>query len=454
MLEALGKSDDPRVRSLSTAVLGNLAAHGGLLSRLTIAASPRLQQVSPAVMLATIRRLESGVSSAFPPHTPLNARIPARVLDDSRVDAIVGSPAARAAVEAAEARIADQGAPPEQPAVANSAAGELAAGDVESPGTRARSGAASLNVGGERGGRGASQSSCGGHGCNAGALRSGEGAAALSALRVMSQELQLRLGLTPIARATAAWGALKAGVTLSAIGSILHCIPPGTEWVAAGVLYSGDAAGRLVAVHAAARADGDIRAAEASLWCLASLAHVCGGRAIGLHLPAHSSLLLGSLGPNSSQAERLCALAALRCAAADVRTVRLVAKHVGLIQSRFSSDIEEEAMLACATVANVEQYSHARWIRPFRGALARTGHACLWDAGVGRPGSGDVSRRRALSGGCPRLPPPATTAGSKIASRISDSTHANPHQPDTDLTQLPCNTNSPSLPTHSKMYQG
>jgi len=363
MLEELGKSDDPRVRSLSGAVLGNLAARGGLLSRLTRSSATRLQQVKPPAMLATIRRLQVGVSSAPPPRTPQNTRIPARVLDATGAEAFAASPAARTTVEAAEARLVDQGALSEHEAPVAPADASAAASAAACGGGAAAGGATS-------------------------ALLSGEGGAALSALRVMSQELYLSLGLAPVARATAAWGSRKAGVVLSSLGSLLQRVPPGLEWKVAAVLHSGGAARRLVAVHAAARADADRPACEAALWCLASLAHVCGGRFLELDLTKHADLVFGCLAPPTPLAERVCALAALRCAAADVRCVRLVARRVASVHERFRSKDAEEVRLACAVVANVEQYSFSR----------------LWYARATPPRGGGLST---LSPPPPPPPPPA-----------------------------------------------
>ncbi|EOD05885.1 hypothetical protein EMIHUDRAFT_460163 [Emiliania huxleyi CCMP1516] len=105
MLEGLGRSDDPRLRSLSSAVLKNLSLHGGgLIARLSLPDKARLQQVTPATMLGTISRLESGVSTASPPRTPQNTRIPGRIVDATKAEAILSSPSAVAAVEAAEAK--------------------------------------------------------------------------------------------------------------------------------------------------------------------------------------------------------------------------------------------------------------------------------------------------------------------------------------------------------------
>ena len=358
MLEKLTKSDDPRVRSLATTVLSNLSAHGGLLSRLTRPSKIRLQQVTPHVITETIRRLEIGVSSAPPPRTPQNSRIPVRAIDETSVNAIIASPAARAAVEAAEAQLARRavagrngvaaaespplGDRPFQPAGVTGDGGEPATGAFSANGLEA------IVAGNDA------------TGGNSKALASGEGGAALSALRVMSQELHLVLGLAPVARATSAWGARKAGVVLSSIGGLLQRVPEGREWVVAAVLDRGDGARRLVTVHNAARADSDERAAEAALWCLACAAHVCGGRFARVDLPAHAVLLAGCLSSSTRLAERLCALAALRCAAADVLSVRLVARHIAAVQERLRSKSDEEVYLACAVVANVEQYSHAR----------------------------------------------------------------------------------------------
>ena len=115
----------------------------------------------------------------------------------------------------------------------------------------------------------------------------------------------------------------------------------------------------------------DVAAAGGALYCVAAAAARCGGRLLGLgRHPEREVLLFDTLAPTAPAAHRLNALAALRACAADPLSVRRVARRLNAVQQRLRSDDEAEVRLACATIANVELYSHARqWFgRPQREA--------------------------------------------------------------------------------------
>jgi len=88
------------------------------------------------------------------------------------------------------------------------------------------------------------------------------------------------LSLQPVARATAAWGKGKLGVTLSALGSLLQRAPPEAWWRLACGLHELGAAAQLLLLLAAARRNGDASGCEGVLWCIAAIAHACGGRMV------------------------------------------------------------------------------------------------------------------------------------------------------------------------------
>ena len=220
---------------------------------------------------------------------------------------------------------------------------------------------------------------------------------ALRVLRPCAHELHSTLGLRPVARATAPWGRGKAGVVVSSLAYALQHAPPGQSDLVGAILFEAGAASALFHLLAAARVAGDDAGREGCLWCIASLAHLCGGRALRLaDYPDHETGLFSALtpppsaatststnaagsaptgvpaaataaagapasgAPSPATASVLLALAALRAAAADPLTVRRVARQLKRVQELFRSDVTDVALLACAVVANVEQYSHAR----------------------------------------------------------------------------------------------
>ena len=78
LLEQLHKgSDDPRSRSLAGSVLENVAQNAPWLQQLVQQPRGKLQQVSPAAMLATFAQLEAGIAAGDgPPCAPGNRRLP------------------------------------------------------------------------------------------------------------------------------------------------------------------------------------------------------------------------------------------------------------------------------------------------------------------------------------------------------------------------------------------
>ena len=79
LLEQLHKgSDDPRSRSLAGSVLENVAQNAPWLQQLVQQPRGKLQQVSPAAMLATFAQLDAGIAAGDgPPCAPGNRRLPA-----------------------------------------------------------------------------------------------------------------------------------------------------------------------------------------------------------------------------------------------------------------------------------------------------------------------------------------------------------------------------------------
>lgn len=217
---------------------------------------------------------------------------------------------------------------------------------------------------------------------------------AMEALRGCATDLHTLLELRPVARATACWGRGRLGVVLSSFGYALQHVQRVTDEArsddgssTAGLArrplhMSADRDSRRAgkAVHALAAHAHDAHASaclftllrlscstadaageEGCLWCLASLAHVCGGRAMRLgETPEHEEALVAALSSTSSSNCVLFALSALQAAAADPLSVRRVARHLKRVQELFRSENTEIALHACAVVANVEQYSHAR----------------------------------------------------------------------------------------------
>ena len=159
-----------------------------------------------------------------------------------------------------------------------------------------------------------------------------------------------------MARVTSAWGAKQVGVVLSSIGSALHRAPHerAAAWRVAAALHRHGAVPALLAVLSAARAAGDAAARAGAIYCLAAVAHRAGGRMLRASPPPGASGT-ASNGPSGADAietlldllsrrvdegaaaevegDRLNALAALQCAAADPLTVRRVARRLEVVQA-------------------------------------------------------------------------------------------------------------------------
>ena len=124
--------------------------------------------------------------------------------------------------------------------------------------------------------------------------------------------------------------------------------------------YEASAAAAIFTLLEHARNTHDDAGVEGAIWCLASLSHLCGGRSLRLHAPHHEQLLFDTLNAAATPQTTpsiLLALSALRAAAADPLSVRRVARQLKRVQELFRSDNNDVALLACAVVANVEQYS-------------------------------------------------------------------------------------------------
>ena len=185
---------------------------------------------------------------------------------------------------------------------------------------------------------------------------------ALRMLRECSSLLYSELQIQPVARATAAWGRGKLGVVLSALGSVLQRAPAAASWRVSTTLYEKRAVLALFDLLAGSRREGDGNGCEGTLWCIASIAHVAGGRSLQLDQEPfpHRQHLFDALLPAAPGNERIFALHALCCVSADPLSVRVVSKKIKLIQEMLRSEDEEAVILACSVITNVEQYSYAR----------------------------------------------------------------------------------------------
>ena len=382
-------AEDVRCRSLAKSVLGNVAQHGGLLHQLTTlrAAPGVLQKVNPKSLLATFAQLESGCLDCAPPATPANARLPQPLRpDQAEAAAERATAAADRAEQHAEERAAEEERQERQgvrevataangtPGASNHAAASAAADDDAA--TAAAAAAATAN----------------------GVPHAAEvavapvevvAAVAVAALRGCGAALYTATGLQPVARVTSAWGAKQVGVVLSSIGSALHRAPHTAAWRVAAALHCHGAVPSLLAVLSAARAAGDATARAGAIYCLAAVAHRAGGRMLRAAPPpaANGAASNGAVGADAIETlldllsrrvdegaagevvgDRLNALAALQCAAADPLTVRRVARRLEVVQASLRN--EAEAALACAVIANVEGFSFRRWwyARPQREA--------------------------------------------------------------------------------------
>ena len=317
VLQSLAETaEDPRSRSLAHCALDNVAQHSGILHHLTRRAAPgKLQLAAPEVMLATFARLERACHSAPPPCMPGSRQLP-EAFCNTPVEAAEAQAAAHAQWAAATPPTGTNGhAPPSAAAPAPSA---------DAP--------------------------------NAASTR------ALGVVLVCARELHSLLHVKLSSGATAPWGLGELGVVLSTLAHVLQQAPASRADLVAAVLFEAHAVHALFTLLGSARRAADDAGCEGSLWCLASLAHLCGGRALHLSQPEHEALLYASLSTSTPRATPsvLLALSALRAAAADPLTVRRVARQLKRVQELFRSEVTDIALLACAVVANVEQYSHAR----------------------------------------------------------------------------------------------
>ena len=409
LLQSLADSaEDPRSRSLARCVLDNVAQHSGLLHHLTRRQAPgKLQLATPASMLRTFARLDQSCFSAAPPVTPGNRQIPdalseaeAEAAAEAAIEAAAAAAAAAAhaaeeeaaaAAKAAEAQAASIAAannghshpespelvattatpppPPPEPepepelSIAAAPAPSAAYARAEAMGLRPR--AAQPLLPPPTPATPLPPPSPPPRATPTPPATTAAADAALDTLRSCARELHEALGLKPVARATAPWGIGKAGVVVSSLAYALQHAPPERADLVGAILYEAAATSAIFDLLEQARYANDDAGIEGALWCLASLSHLCGGRTLfgGLHASHHEQLLFDTLNtaatPQSAPAI-LLALAALRAAAADPLSVRRVARQLKRVQELFRSDNNEIALLACAVVANVEQYSHAR----------------------------------------------------------------------------------------------
>jgi len=360
LLEAwAATTEDPRSRSLARCALDNVAQHAGLFHNLTRRAAPgKLQLVAPSRMLATFAQLERGAVSSPVPRLPGNRRLPAAL---SREQEMAISAAAAAAADRAEAAAAPyeevavtpggDGAPngngacnghhpptdPPQPPPTDPP--QLPPTDPPQPPpppegiapVAASPAADSPAVAAVRDPNGDAQPL-------ESRVAAVEEARALTTLKDGVSGLYRALSLQPVARATAAWGKGKLGVTLSALGSLLQRAPPEAWWRLACGLHELGAAAQLLLLLAAARRNGDASGCEGVLWCIAAIAHACGGRMLKLHCDVpHKALLFDSLLPAAPRNQRLFALSALRAVSACPLSVRSVSKKIKLVQDILAS---------------------------------------------------------------------------------------------------------------------
>ena len=377
-------AEDVRCRSLAKSVLGNVAQHGGLLHQLTTlrAAPGVLQKVNPKSLLATFAQLESGCLDCAPPATPANARLPQPLRpDQAEAAAERAAAAADQAEQHAEQRAAEeerqerQGVHEVAPAANGTPSSSNHAAADDDAATAAAAAAAIAAA------AAAATANGGPHAAKvAAAPVEVVAAVAVAALRGCGAALYSATGLQPVARVTSAWGAKQVGVVLSSIGSALHRAPHAAAWRVAAALHCHGAVPSLLAVLSAARAAGDAAARAGAIYCLAAVAHRAGGRMLRAAPPppANSTASYGAAGADAIETlldllsrrvdegaagevvgDRLNALAALQCAAADPLTVRRVARRLEVVQSSLRN--EAEAALACAVIANVEGFSFRRW---------------------------------------------------------------------------------------------
>jgi acyl-CoA-binding protein len=355
-------AEDPRSRSLAHAALDNVAQHGSVWHHLTRRAPPgRLQLASPASMLRTFARLERSCHSAPPPCTPGNRRLPTAMHAEADEEAAIEA-AVEAAAEAAEAA---------------AAAADAAAADANGHACRCNGGSSAQDAGASSPPATAPQTPPLQSGSE---LRLDPGLTfgrpsqtpsqaplpawaieALQGIRAVADELHQLLRLKKLARATAPWGAGKFGVVLSSLGSALqHARQSRHGHAVAALAHDAGVVHKLFPLLRTARVFADHAGLEGCLWCLAALAHLCGGRILRLsHHPEHEDLLFESLSDPSTPVV-LLALSSLRAAAADPLSVRRVARHLKLVHEKLRSADADVVKLACAVIANVEQYSHAR----------------------------------------------------------------------------------------------
>jgi len=408
------RAEDPRARSLARCALENIAQHAGLLHHLTTRAAPgKLQLAAPRAMLATFARLDASCHSAPPPCMPGNRQLPSgyRSADpttmsaaelDAAADAVADAAlaaadsaaaaavavAAAAPVAAAAAAAGGETTPSAAPSAVNSttprpvppsAAPSAVHSALATPATARHPSATSLTESTAAGiaagiaSRAAARppdhahhgASAEGPSAVAGAGAEAETeAASVLAVRACAKELHTAFGLRPLARATAPWGAAKLGVALSSLGFALqHAQQHGSAAqisLLAALAHEYELAARLFGLLGACEARQDTCGTNGTLWCLAELAHCCGGRVLRLPShPEHEAKLFEALHHPATPCV-LLALACLRAAAADPLSVRRVARELRMVQQLFKSDSCEIALLACAVVANVESYSHAR----------------------------------------------------------------------------------------------
>ena len=393
------RAEDPRARSLARCALENIAQHAGLLHHLTTRAAPgKLQLAAPRAMLATFARLDTSCHSAPPPCMPGNRQLPSghRPVDattmsaaelDAAADAVADA-ALAAADSAAAAAAAVAAAAPVAAAAAAAAAsgGETTPRPVPqcavhsalaTPATARPHSATSLaesTTAGAAAGIASRAASRPPYHAHHGASTEGPSAVAVAvaeaeaasvlAVRACAKELHTAFGLRPLARATAPWGAAKLGVALSSLGFALqhaqqHASAAQLSLLAA-LAHEYELAARLFELLGACEARQDTCGANGTLWCLAALAHSCGGRVLRLPShPEHEAKLFEALHHPATPCV-LLALACLRAAAADPLSVRRVARELRMVQQLFKSASSEIALLACSVVANVESYSHAR----------------------------------------------------------------------------------------------